>query len=330
MVDADNEMVSKRNYGLKKENKFMQEEESVHRFWERTYGKRNTLAPSLDVDGWKLWFCDYLFVRWDETPCKDIPFKESKVVQGQDFVDKVMELNKFFMFNPTDFIKVYEYQHDLEAILRQCIQKQFRRNKTGRFCKIVPDREVVIPTPKISLMCRSLSFPLVVTEAGEDIKVERVDVDAFGDGDFVTIDGEIIDCVRINDFWLTDEPFSLRKKFLGRAKKESKEYYICWNFKHMREAVMMIGKPDILCFEVSQTPENYNWFRLCGSSWYLGNSRNTFPKAYNVQRDNIKLYKYNLDGQRLTKNPLTGGHRSFDYHSMNGLRYVIGKPPLGD
>ena len=90
-------------------------------------------------------------------------------------------------------------------------------------------------------------------------------LDNFGEGTFV-VDNQnnVVDCLRINDFWLLDQPLDTRLKFMWRCKDyETKPWFRCWNMKEVYRAAKDLGVSKTSGVLIRSLGENYYKNKVC-------------------------------------------------------------------
>lgn len=300
--------------------------------------KKGDSKAVMDEAGWLLYFYDYIPpTKQRSRPCKEILWDltdDQKQVNKETFWDHVTTLYTIFNFDLRSFEQVWEYQHSIENIIPQIIwphtkiRNRFKNPKKSKMIKVCPSEDQ-LNIPKINQECKYLVFPVVICRYIGDYHLEKYDLDGFGEGIFV-VDGEsnIVDCYKINDFWLLDEQLSLRRKHLYRAKGGSPVMeVVCWNFDELEQAIPLLyddfeelnvaietndlfnifdfiqneNPPDLLIREMGRDLYEPNWFRWNKDSYYLFSvDKNNSPRL-SPKRDSRKAKFFNLYGDKIER-----------------------------
>ena len=292
----------------------------------------------MDEAGWLLYFYNYQPpIGQRSKTCKEILWtltEDQKQIDQEHFWEKVQTFYTIFNFDLRSFEQVWEYEHKIENIIPQTvwphtkIRNRFKNAKKSKMVKISP-LETSLKIPKITQECKYLVFPVIITRYIEDYHLEKRDLDGFGEGIFI-VDGEsnLIDCMKINDFWLLDEQLSLRRKHLYRAKDSSRAMeFVCWNFDDLEKAIPLLyddvealnveletndlfnifdfvyneNPPDLLIREMGRDLYNPNWFRWNKDSYYLFSvDKNNSPRL-SPKRGSKKAKFFDLYGEKVEK-----------------------------
>lgn len=304
----------------------------------RCMGKQDSKAI-LDEAGWLLYFYDYIPPKNQrkKLTCKEILWgltEDQRQIDPDKFWDKVTTLYTLFNFDLRSFEQVWEYQHSIEDIIPQAVQNhtrlrhRFNNPKKSKMVKICPNEDK-LKLPSITQECKYLVFPVVVCKYVGDYHLEKRELDGFGEGVFVSDgNGELVDCYRVNDFWLLDEQLSLRRKYLYRAKDSSQvQELVCWNFTELENAIKVLyddyeelevdfelnelfnvfnevdndSPPDLLVREMGRDLYNPNWFRWNKDSYYLFSvDKNNSPRL-KQKRASQKAKYFDLYGKKVEK-----------------------------
>lgn len=255
--------------------------EAIDVYYKNKNGSSRKFKCLFDIYGWYLLFCGYPTDDDLEKKCFDIYMNNKELsLDGKNLLTNIQLLNIFFDFDINYFLKLINYQPDLKHMLKSVIQKKsftnnrFSKNKRKKQffkAKLSPNQYSDLPLPFVDDFCDGLLFPVVVSLNG-NLKVEQLDIDNFGDGHFITCDGEVMDCIRINDFWLVNENLGLRRKFLHRSINNEQLSLVCWNFTEMFNAAKLLGansENGVIVRELGGNLFDGRWFWWSSSSRYV-------------------------------------------------------------
>ena len=292
----------------------------------------------MDEAGWLLYFYNYFPPKGQRSRlCKEILWElneDQKQVNMEKFWDKVSVFYTIFNFDLRSFEQVWEHDQCIEEIIPQAvwphtkIRNRFKNPKKSKMIKICPSEER-LTVPEASNECKYMVFPVIISRYIGDYHLEKRDLDGFGEGIFI-VDGnsDIVDCFKINDFWLLDEQLSLRRKHLYRAKDSSQVMeFVCWNFNDLENAIPLLyddiellnveletndlfnifdfiqneSPPDLLIREMGRNLYEPNWFRWNKDSYYLYSvDKNNSPRLMQ-QRSSRKAKYFDLYGKKIEK-----------------------------
>lgn len=284
--------------------------------------------PNLtDPYGWALVFHDYKFTAKDgKKNCRDIFSRESPTfVLDKDkkrFHKMVEILYTVFNFDLKSFYDVFYYQGDIVDMLKQIVQPRlfignrfrgFRSQSTklDAAIDVYPNKYAKLQVPPLNYLCDGLDFPVNVCRNTNNIEIKTLDVGNFDDGDFVVMDDEVIDCLRIGDMWLTDKSLKQRLKFIHAAKAEEAMMLNVYSLGEIKKYGYLLNygsEEGILIRPLGQNFYNNYWFVLNEDSYYMsyvdkhGNlSYNRTHKAcFFDMRDN-NVGTCNLDSKKISK-----------------------------
>lgn len=246
---------------------------------------KKTFSSLIDVFGWVLVFCGFnKDIKNKELNCLEVYFRNKKnlKIDTKNIKTNISLLSVFFNFDAELFYSIFMYQGGIDHLLTLIVKRDFftnnkfakNTNKNKRIANLYPDQNLKLELPFLDIVCNGINFPVCVFKNGS-LAVKKIDIDGFGDGHFVVCDGEVVDCLRVNDFWLINEPLSLRKKFLYRSKKEEKESLVCWNFQDMENAARILETNRSKGLIVRELGSNYldgRWFVWNRKSIFAGNT----------------------------------------------------------
>lgn len=255
---------------------------------EKMPGKKN-MKHLLDVNCWLLLFHGYSKKRDTRFAHTIIDELENTTdVDENLFKNNVKTLYTIFHFNLKSFYEVWEYQHNIKRLLHQIVREQFfigNRFASAKKRRWKPPYQLIcsptiydnIGTPKLHQILDGLIFPVLVSKNNGNYKAERLELTNFGEGDFITCNGEVIDCIRINNFWQTRNHLKQRLtfSFLVETDYDEAPMIVCNNMKDIEEAWRMLGanpKDGVLIRSLGENLyENY---------WLLLNKESAFVGAY--------------------------------------------------
>lgn len=253
----------------------------------KVYPHTTDRSVFLDVYGWILLFHGYdLLPKDGDKFCKDIFNEEMEnlhIVEKDKFNYFVKILYVMFDFELESFYDVYMYQGDIISILKQVVQGSFfLGNRFNRERKILfkskymldifPNKYDKLPLPMLNQMCDGLKFPINICKNTNEINMQRLDVDLFGDGDFVCMGDEVIDCIRINDYWLIDKPLKQRLKFTYGPSNEEAAMLTCYSLSDVKKYSPLLNfNPDdgLLIRSLGDNFYRNYWFVLNSHSYFL-------------------------------------------------------------
>lgn len=244
----------------------------------------------LDLNCWLLLFNGYNEPEDKRLGISIVGGEDIDVMNVNDalFANNVKLLYTVFHFNLRSFYEVWAYQHDIVRLLHQVVRDDFfignrfvRRKKR----KWKPQYELIcfptryddIPLPKLHRVLDGLLFPVIVSLNKAPYRIERLEVTNFGEGDFITSGGEIIDCVRVNDFWQTRNHLKQRLafSFLVQTDYDEAPMIVCNNMRDIEEAWRLLGANKNDGVLVRSLGEN-----LYENYWLVLNKDSSFVAAY--------------------------------------------------
>lgn len=243
-----------------------------------------------DINCWLLLFHGYRKERDTRIGHVIIDSLDENVeeVDEETFKYNVKTLYTAFHFDLKSFYEVWEYQHNIKRLLRQIVRKEFlignrfapavKRRYKPRYQLIChPTEYDDLPVPKTHRILDGLIFPVIITKNNGNYKTERLELTNFGEGDFITCNGEVIDCIRINDFWQTRNHLKQRLafSFLVETDYDEAPMIICNNMTDIAEAWKLIGANQDDGILVRSLGEN-----LYQNYWLLLNKDSAFVAAY--------------------------------------------------
>ena len=209
-------------------------------------------------------------------------------VDDKTFSHNIKTLFTFFDFNLKSFYEVWNYQHNIKRLLYQIIREEFFignrfsneintkwKSKHQLVCS--PTKYDTIPLPKRHRVLDGLVFPVIVSKNNKKYKVQRLGITNFGDGDFITCNGEIIDCIRINDFWQTRNHLKQRLSFsfLADITYDEAPMIICNNMKDIKTAWRLLKANPNDGVLIRSLGEN-----LYENYWLILNKNSAFVAMY--------------------------------------------------
>lgn len=243
----------------------------------------------LDMDCWLLLFHGYIENKDKRLGINIIEDENIDVmsVNKDLFPHNVKLLYTVFHFDLKSFYEVWTYQGNIVRLLHQIVRDDFfignrfvrrMRRKWRPQYELVcsPTRYENIPLPKRHRVLDGLLFPVVVSLNKGAYRIERLEVTNFGEGDFITCGGEIIDCVRVNDFWQTRNHLKQRLAFtfLVRTDYDEAPMIVCNNMRDIEDAWRLLGADKdsgVLVRSLGENLyENY-WLVLNKDSAFVGN-----------------------------------------------------------
>lgn len=285
----------------------------------------------LDINCWLLLFCGYTNYNNKKFANKIIEEENIDVtnVHNSLFPKNVKTLFTVFDFNLRSFYEVWSYQHNIVRLLHQIVRDDFFIG--NRFVKKVnrkwkpkyelicsPTRYDNLPLPKLHRILDGLLFPVIVSLNDGPYKVEKIEVTNFGDGDFITCNGQIIDCIRVNDFWETRHHLKQRLSFLFLVCSDYDEapMIVCNNMRDIEEAWRLLGANEdegVLVRSLGENLyENY-WLVLNKDSAFVGSYTKT---GYSLsKRSQNKRGFVTLEGRHV-------GNLGYTYTALKNMTWL--------
>lgn len=251
---------------------------------DNTPGKK-TRKTLLDRNCWELLFYGY---REESNQLAINILREGNFsVDEQLFNHNVKTLFTIFDFDLKSFYEVWTYQRNIKRLLHQIVneknmignrfskKKGLKKPKYPIICQ--PSRHDSIPLPKLHRILDGLLFPVIVSKNNRDYKVQRLQTTNFGDGDFITCKGEVIDCIRVNDFWQTRNHLKQRLAFsyLVQSDYDEAPMIVCNNMRDIEHAWKMLDANPSDGVLVRSLGEN-----LYENYWLLLNKNSSFVAMY--------------------------------------------------
>lgn len=249
-----------------------------------------TKAVLLDVNCWLLLFYGYEYhQKQSDSRIGYVILNDdiNKEVDSNLFQANVKRLFSVFYFDLKSFYEVWEYQHNIERLLHQVVQEKFflgnRFSDKPHYWKpqheliCVPSQYSPLPIPKLNIVLDGLLFPVVVSKNDGNYQVERLDITNFGAGDFITCDGKVIDCIRVNDFWQTRSHLKQRLafSFLVQTDYDEAPMIICNNMQDISNAWRLLKANSQDGVLIRSLGEN-----LYQNYWTLLNKDSAFVAMY--------------------------------------------------
>ena len=285
----------------------------------------------LDINCWLLLFHGY--PHHDDKRFARLIIEQDDIdvnhIRDSLFSANVKRLFTVFHFDIRSFYEVWMYQHNIVRLLHQVVRDDFfignrfverkKRKWKPKFELICyPTRYDTLPVPKVNRILDGLLFPVVVCKNNGDVCIERLEITNFGDGDFITCAGNIIDCIRVNDFWLTRSHLKQRLafSFLVESDYDEAPMIICNNMKDIGTAWKMLdANPDDGVL-IRSLGEN-----LYQNYWLLLNRDSAFLSIYT--KDNFTFASRNpnprgfvtLDGKRI-------GNLGYSYTALKNMMWL--------
>lgn len=244
----------------------------------------------LDVNCWLAMFYGYEYKqnktdkRLGYMVLQDI----DNAVSDALFKHNVKRLFTVFYFDLKSFYEVWTYQQNIERLLNQIIQEQFFLG--NRFAKkkqrpwkpkneliCYPSRHGLLKMPTLNRILDGLLFPVIVSKNHRDYRIERLETTNFGEGDFITCGGQVIDCIRVNDFWQTRNHLKQRLafSFLVETDYDEAPMIICNNMKDIKNAWVLLGANREDGILIRSLGEN-----LYENYWLILNKNSAFVAMY--------------------------------------------------
>lgn len=272
----------------------------------KTNPSAQTKTILLDVNCWLLLFYGYEYHQNQSDSRIGYKILHDNIENNVDenlFQQNVKRLFTIFYFDLKSFYEVWEYQHDIERLLHQVVQEKFflgnrfssKSNKWKPQYKLTcfPSQYGQLPIPKLNIILDGLLFPVIVSKNNGNYKTERLDITNFGTGDFITCNGEIIDCIRINDFWQTRNHLKQRLafSFLVQTDYDEAPMIVCNNMKDIQKAWCLL----------KATPEEGVLIRSLGDDlyqnyWLILNKDSAFVAMYTQSGFSLATNGHNKRG----------------------------------
>ena len=292
---------------------------------------KTTKNVLLDINCWLLLFSGYSN-RNDKRLGVRIVNEENTdvlIVNEAVFAANVKRLFSVFHFNLRSFYEVWSYQHNILRLLHQIVRDDFFIG--NRFVKRInrkwkPKHELIcsptryddIPLPKLHRVLDGLLFPVIVSLNDGPYKIERLETTDFGDGDFITCNGEVIDCIRINNFWQTRNHLKQRLafSFLVQTDYDEAPMIVCNNMHDIEEAWRLLGADEssgVLIRSLGENLyENY-WLMLNKDSAFVGSYTKT---GYSLsKRSQNKRGFVTLEGRHV-------GNLGYTYTALKNMTWL--------
>lgn len=251
---------------------------------------KTTKNVLLDLNCWFLLFNGYVSQDDKRLGAKIISDENIDVTKIDEalFAANVKRLYTVFHFNLHSFYEVWTYQHNIVRLLHQIVRDDFfignrfvrrakRQWKAHYELICLPTRYDDIPLPRRHRVLDGLLFPVIVSLNKGPYRIERLEVTNFGDGDFITCDGEIIDCIRVNDFWQTRNHLKQRLafSFLVQTDYDEAPMIVCNNMRDIENAWRLLGANKSDGVLIRSLGEN-----LYENYWLILNKDSAFVGAY--------------------------------------------------
>lgn len=284
-------------------NNQIHQRKNYHSGWNKFFNaikrieKNKNMIPSeqtktilLDVNCWLAMFYGYEYEqnrsdkRLGYTILQDI----DNTVNDALFKHNVKRLFTIFYFDLESFYEVWMYQKNIKRLLYQIVQEQFFLG--NRFAKkkqrpwkpryeliCYPSQYDSLRVPRLNRILDGLLFPVIVSKHYPDYQVKRLEVTNFGEGDFITCNEQIIDCIRVNDFWQTRNHLKQRLAFsyLAKTSYDEAPMIICNNMRDIKNAWILLQanrENGVLIRSLGETLyENY---------WLILNKNSAFVAMY--------------------------------------------------
>lgn len=246
-----------------------------------------TKAILLDVNCWAAMFYGYEYKqnksdkRLGYMVLQDI----DNTVNEALFKHNVKRLFTVFYFDLKSFYEVWTYQQNIQRLLNQVVQEQFflgnrfarkkKRPWRPRYELICyPSQHDLLKIPTLHRVLDGLLFPVIVSKNHSNYNIERLEITNFGEGDFITCNGQVIDCIRVNDFWQTRNHLKQRLSFsyLVETDYDEAPMIVCNNMKDIKDAWVLLKancKDGVLVRSLGENLyENY-WLILNKDSAFI-------------------------------------------------------------
>lgn len=272
---------------------------------------RNNL---LDLNCWQLLFHGYPHIHDKRLAFQIVEELGDTIntVDEEKFNENTRQLYTIYNFDIKSFQQVWEYQHNIKRLLHQIIQPQYfignkfapkhkRIWKPHHKCTCTPTRHDTIPLPKLHTTLDGLIFPVIITKNHNNYKIQHLQTTNFGDAHYITDNNQIIDCIRINNFWQTQNHLKQRLAFTFLAQTDYDEapMIICNNMKDIQTGWKMLNANPDQGILIRSLGDN-----LYKNYWLILNRKSTFvcgyiKYGYSMRAQNVKKGFMTLDGQRL-------------------------------
>lgn len=281
----------------------------------------------LDKNCWLLFF--YGYREKNKKFAKDIIKNENyHCVDEKLFTYNVKILFTIFDFDLKSFYEVWSYQHNIKRLLHQVVNERFFignrfSKKKGRIKRpkhqlvCWPSRYEEINPPKIHRILDGLLFPVMVSKNNHNYQVQRLETTNFGDGDFITCNNEIIDCVRINDFWQTRNHLKQRLSFsfLVQTDYDEAPMIICNNMNDIEKAWKILNANPNDGILIRSLGEN-----LYENYWLILNKDSSFvamytKKGFSLNRGSNKRGFVTLEGRHV-------GPLGYSYTALKKMNWL--------
>lgn len=229
-------------------------------------------------------------------------------------------LYRGYYFNYDLAIEIYNMQKNPLEIFKQImnghgyIMNRLKPNKkkVGKLMnyayesKITLDENMKIDIPYKNRMCDGKVWPCIISESFNGAIVKEDETDGFGSGLFVINEkNHIIDCLKINDLWVTDTPLENRLTFCVHSRNfEIAPYMKAFSWRSAFDAGKILGLNKNDGILVRPSYENYfktSWFEWSKTS--LLYCCNINGKLQITNRKKSKPDFYTLEGDLGEVNP---------------------------
>lgn len=283
----------------------------------------------LDKHCWLLFFYGYRSNNDKRLGYDIIQEINNQQIDEKTFTQNVKALFTIFDFDLKSFYEVWEYQHNIERLLYQIVREDFfignrfskkkKKQWKSKYQLICyPTKYDNIKMPQIHRVLDGLVFPVLVSKNNHNYQVQRLNTTNFGDGDFITCNNEIIDCIRINNFWQTRNHLKQRLSFsfLVDTSFDEAPMIICNNMTDIQTAWKMLNanvEDGILIRSLGENLyENY---------WLILNKDSAFVAMYTHSGYSMSKYGTNkrgfvtLEGKHI-------GTLGYTYTALKKMRWL--------
>lgn len=283
----------------------------------------------LDKHCWLLFFYGYRSNNDKRLGYDIIQEINNQQIDEKTFTQNVKTLFTIFDFDLKSFYEVWEYQHNIERLLYQIVREDFfignrfskkkKKQWKSKYQLICyPTKYDNIKMPQIHRVLDGLVFPVLVSKNNHNYQVQRLNTTNFGDGDFITCNNEIIDCIRINNFWQTRNHLKQRLSFsfLVDTSFDEAPMIICNNMTDIQTAWKMLNanvEDGILIRSLGENLyENY---------WLILNKDSAFVAMYTHSGYSMSKYGTNkrgfvtLEGKHI-------GTLGYTYTALKKMRWL--------
>lgn len=283
----------------------------------------------LDKHCWLLFFYGYRSNNDKRLGYDIIQEINNQQIDEKTFTQNVKTLFTIFDFDLKSFYEVWEYQHNIERLLYQIVREDFfignrfskkkKKQWKSKYQLICyPTKYDNIKMPQIHRVLDGLVFPVLVSKNNHNYQVQRLNTTNFGDGDFITCNNEIIDCIRINNFWQTRNHLKQRLSFsfLVDTSFDEAPMIICNNMTDIQTAWKMLNanvEDGILIRSLGENLyENY---------WLMLNKDSAFVAMYTHSGYSMSKYGTNkrgfvtLEGKHI-------GTLGYTYTALKKMRWL--------